>query len=582
MENANGILRKIFKAKKTMPSCNREQFKHLSTKKKSVGMQMPERVEHGSILPRGKLLHDGSAPSQCFSPYFCKSHMEEFGDTINSPVAKSDFPLDKPLKSETADPLPVDRDREGNMANGQKENSSQGEKNPLQKDIWKCSKLSSLGDDMDVNCNVTRSTHGQGAIKLDKDEEDGLMPILFKMALKHDLGDYVFDGSREAVFENVSEYQRVQGAPHKRKFNVDASLHKHLKNSSSESCEVDALSLSSRIGKEWMVESIQKLIKHESVEIGKQFESKFEELGDRIKKIECNIKHELVLFNIQKKIDKLKRRLQSALSVQEQSAVMKMNDSSAIAVNKDSGAATSGRQMPSSSCNAEVCRYHKGYSATKNNEKHSSCLSSIEFADEVIFCGIVKTGASDNDQRKSACPSRNRSHLAMIDLTADQPEVEHLSPLTPAAIGSAGESTFHHKGKIKSIFPIPPLPEISIPSNLPSIAAMSNLPPKMQIRIAKIKNPDAIGVLWDIKYVNQNAAPMQSYHLYILYEDCNGNISPWKNIASVKALPLPAACQFTGYRSAKRICFSIIGRDVYGRFGPYSDVQSIIFKRSYQ
>ncbi|KAG2456149.1 MCAF1 protein, partial [Polypterus senegalus] len=296
--------------------------------------------------------------------------MEEFGDTINSPVAKSDFPLDKPLKSETADPLPVDRDREGNMANGQKENSSQGEKNPLQKDIWKCSKLSSLGDDMDVNCNVTRSTHGQGAIKLDKDEEDGLMPILFKMALKHDLGDYVFDGSREAVFENVSEYQRVQ--------------------------------------------------------------------------------------------------------------------------------------------------------------------------------------------------------------------VEHLSPLTPAAIGSAGESTFHHKGKIKSIFPIPPLPEISIPSNLPSIAAMSNLPPKMQIRIAKIKNPDAIGVLWDIKYVNQNAAPMQSYHLYILYEDCNGNISPWKNIASVKALPLPAACQFTGYRSAKRICFSIIGRDVYGRFGPYSDVQSIIFKRSYQ
>ncbi|XP_051789403.1 activating transcription factor 7-interacting protein 1 [Erpetoichthys calabaricus] len=238
--------------------------------------------------------------------------------------------------------------------------------------------------------------------------------------------------------------------------------------------------------------------------------------------------------------------------------------------------------MPSSTCNAEGCRYHKGYSAAKNNEKHSSCPSSIEFSDEVIFCGIVKTGASDNNQRKSACPSRNISHLAMIDLTADQPEVEYLSPLTLAAIGSAGESTFHHKGRIKSIFLIPPLPEISIPSNLPSIAAMSNLPQKMQIRIAKIKNPDAIGVLWDITKVDQNAAPMHSYHLYILYEDCNGNISPWKNIASVKALPLPAACQFTGYRSAKRICFSIIGRDVYGRFGPYSDVQSIIFKRNYQ
>nr|XP_015216034.1 PREDICTED: activating transcription factor 7-interacting protein 2 isoform X2 [Lepisosteus oculatus] len=121
----------------------------------------------------------------------------------------------------------------------------------------------------------------------------------------------------------------------------------------------------------------------------------------------------------------------------------------------------------------------------------------------------------------------------------------------------------------------PPLPETAFPLNLPSIAARTNLPQKLELKVARIRNPKGIGVLWNVAHVDPKAAPVHSYYLYVLHEDLNGCMSSWKNIGIISALPLPMACKLNRCAPQRRYYFAIVGKDIYGRCGPYSEVCSV-------
>ncbi|XP_066545883.1 activating transcription factor 7 interacting protein 2 isoform X2 [Amia ocellicauda] len=197
--------------------------------------------------------------------------------------------------------------------------------------------------------------------------------------------------------------------------------------------------------------------------------------------------------------------------------------------------------------------------------------------------GVERNVAQPIPAQNAVCPENTASsctktvqsiHQPVKDAICSAPK-ESPQPTPPCNVEvNAADSTVTH------IIPgqdpkFPPLPATSFPPNLPPIAATTNLPQKLELKVARIKNPKGIGILWNVAQMDPNAAPMHSYYLYVLYENFNGCVSKWKNIGIIAALPLPMACKLTQFASGRRYCFAIVGKDIYGRYGPYSEIQSV-------
>ncbi|XP_026802896.3 activating transcription factor 7-interacting protein 2 [Pangasianodon hypophthalmus] len=123
---------------------------------------------------------------------------------------------------------------------------------------------------------------------------------------------------------------------------------------------------------------------------------------------------------------------------------------------------------------------------------------------------------------------------------------------------------------------LPPFPHTPFPHQLPVAAASKSVPQKPIVKVARIKNPRGIALLWNVEEEDPDAAAMDCYYIYVTQERNDGTFSKWKNMGVIKAMPLPMACRVAAERAGdKTLCFIIIGKDVYGRYGPYSDVHTV-------
>ncbi|XP_028843478.1 activating transcription factor 7-interacting protein 2 isoform X2 [Denticeps clupeoides] len=120
-----------------------------------------------------------------------------------------------------------------------------------------------------------------------------------------------------------------------------------------------------------------------------------------------------------------------------------------------------------------------------------------------------------------------------------------------------------------------PLPDLPFPTELPVIAATKNMPQKMSLKVALLQNPKGIGLVWNVNEQDPHSPEMDCYYIYGAQEGQLGNFSKWTRIGMLKAMPLPMACQLSEYASSNRLCFAIVGKDVYGRYGPYSEIEFI-------
>ncbi|XP_037400664.1 activating transcription factor 7-interacting protein 2 isoform X3 [Pygocentrus nattereri] len=168
-----------------------------------------------------------------------------------------------------------------------------------------------------------------------------------------------------------------------------------------------------------------------------------------------------------------------------------------------------------------------------------------------------------------------RSKKQIVDLT-DEAEAcrqngkRHTdSPLTAQASVQAGLPS-----------KLPPFPDTPFPSQLPLAAATKNLPQKPVVKVARIDNPQGIALLWNVEEEDPHAPDMDCYYIYVTQEHSDGTFCKWKTMGIIKAMPLPMACRVTGRSVGSALHFVIIGKDIYGRYGPYSNIQTVVANKT--
>ncbi|XP_052409127.1 activating transcription factor 7-interacting protein 2 isoform X1 [Carassius gibelio] len=120
-----------------------------------------------------------------------------------------------------------------------------------------------------------------------------------------------------------------------------------------------------------------------------------------------------------------------------------------------------------------------------------------------------------------------------------------------------------------------PFPDTPFPKELPVVAASYNLPQKPVVKLARIGSAQELGIAWNVDQKDPHVAEMDCYYIYVSHEHKNGTFSGWKCLGEIKAMPLPMACKVSDCKGDKQLCFIVVGKDIFGRYGPYSDIHTV-------
>uniref|UniRef100_A0A8D3A812 Activating transcription factor 7-interacting protein Fn3 domain-containing protein n=1 Tax=Scophthalmus maximus TaxID=52904 RepID=A0A8D3A812_SCOMX len=157
--------------------------------------------------------------------------------------------------------------------------------------------------------------------------------------------------------------------------------------------------------------------------------------------------------------------------------------------------------------------------------------------------------------------------------TTEEPEAATMRVESPS---SGRDNIPKHTGSgqrnVKLLYP--PLPSTTVPSVLDSEAASFNIPQGPEVHLALIRDPPGLSVLWKVVEEDPCAPPMDSYSIFMTSEKVKGSgvFRKWKMLGEVKAITLPMCVMVTKYKPGHKVCVAVVGKDTFGRWGPYSKV----------
>ncbi|XP_036053675.1 activating transcription factor 7-interacting protein 2 [Onychomys torridus] len=341
------------------------------------------------------------------------------------------------------------------------------------------------------------------------------------------------------------------------------------------------------------------------------FDKKLSELNERIGKTQCKNKHEAIAGELFIKIRRLQRRIKTVLSSQgnclkpntvPNNTVCEVIDSEAMNLSVTQELVKSrSKRMPS----VNPDRFNSSEKASRRVNLSSACVEFVSESntDDVMLISvekpnlttpvtsapteigkstsrkfsnspntIIEVGAVEKkldfviDLTKEGLPNYNRESPAFTLKSSSKAVLRSNEIIPVAENGAEGFDSFEH---------LPPLPEP--PPPLPEMAdkIQDTLPPqKPELRVKWVLKPPGIALTWNIPKVNPKCAPVDSYHLFLCYE--NSNHLTWKKIAEIKALPLPMACTLSQFLASNKYYFTVQSKDIFGRYGPFCNIKSIL------
>lgn len=126
-----------------------------------------------------------------------------------------------------------------------------------------------------------------------------------------------------------------------------------------------------------------------------------------------------------------------------------------------------------------------------------------------------------------------------------------------------------------------PLPDRPFPATLPAAAASKTVPQALSLKVwhgESAQRPEGLYLRWNAEKEDPHAPPMDSYFIYVAEENPDASFSQWTQIGHVPAAALPMGCHLSGFGGYRRLCFAVVGKDQFGRYGPYSQVESVCAK----
>ncbi|XP_028979536.2 activating transcription factor 7-interacting protein 2 isoform X1 [Esox lucius] len=356
---------------------------------------------------------------------------------------------------------------------------------------------------------------------------------------------------------------------------------------------------------------VQSLLQQEVAGTLNQSNSKMESLLERVQRLECEPNFDITIRKLEAHIKKVKRRGDAAI------AYVRMLGTSGVKVTQSPNLFASGPvdltetdrgpsfvDLVRCDSDEEIAEHKKtmdGFRQNvmanstrsmlpdkkkeeeRNGKTHStSPLPPVLSSPPPILCHPPSPPPILSPQFPKAEPKA-------IPVTSPAPD----APLTPVKTENTIKTEETSPPPISSFPPpppspppcksdllsrLPPLPSTPFPSSLPLEAASHSIPQKPVVHLARIQNPTpCLVITWRVIDTDPAPPEMDSYSIYISQESRSGSgVYPaWRNVGVVKALALPMAVTVTKYQSGTTYV-TVVGKDRYGRFGPYSDIQTVV------
>lgn len=202
-------------------------------------------------------------------------------------------------------------------------------------------------------------------------------------------------------------------------------------------------------------------------------------------------------------------------------------------------------------------------------------------------CDLPDTKSSSLNDRKDFETNLCSSSRA-IGLKTETIHGEHASGLNSAIPVKQAAKVAGGSGTVKSLSAYaqeskPDITERNIPTAYPAlphtplppkILPKGKLPPPFQPELKLRKSSEGLELSWDYSDTSKHAE-IECYEIY-LYQHNHNNMNQsnrWKKIKSdpIKAMRLPMACTLSQYSSKSSYYFAVRGRDIYGRYGKFSE-----------
>ncbi|XP_012866667.1 PREDICTED: activating transcription factor 7-interacting protein 2 [Dipodomys ordii] len=315
-----------------------------------------------------------------------------------------------------------------------------------------------------------------------------------------------------------------------------------------------------------ILELVRHVIRQEVHSIDyKLFDSKLNELNDRIGKTQCKSKHEALAVQLFEKISRLKRRIKTVL---HQINCLEPETLSSNTAHETSKAETMtlGENQKSVD-NPNERKTSVNCAPVKASRKMNSSPDCVEFVpksnDDVMLISVespnVTTPVTSDPTDIRKITSNNSSNSSNDEIQVRAVRKRKLG----FVIDLTSEDLFNSNTEA----PLP-LPELADKSR-------DTLPPqKAELKVKWVLKPLGIALTWNISKINPKCAPVESYHLFLCHENANSQLI-WKKIGEIKALPLPMACTLSQFLVSNKYYFTVQSKDIFGRYGPFCDIKCI-------